>query len=150
MHLRCYEERPDVKGVAHAHPPTATGFAVAGLSIDDYSMIETVVTLGSVPLTPYGTPSTNEVSDAVAPYLKEHDAALLENHGALTVGVSAMDAYYKMETLELYAKISMNAMRLGGAREIEKRQIDKLLALRRDYYKLQGRHPGYKKYNISK
>lgn len=146
MHLRCYAEREDVNGVVHAHPPTATGYAVAGISMDEYSMIETVVALGSVPLTPYGTPSTYEVPEAIAPYLKEHDAVLLQNHGALTLGVDVLTAYYRMETLELWAKISLNAHLLGGAKEISRPNIDKLLHLRTDYYKVTGRHPGYKKY----
>ena len=81
MHLRCYKEREDVGAVVHAHPPTATGYAVAGKSLDEYSMIETVIAIGSIPLTPYGTPSTNEVPEAIAPYLKEHDVMLLQNHG---------------------------------------------------------------------
>lgn len=62
-------------------------------------MIETVLTLGSVPVTPYGTPSTYEVPEAIAPYLQEHDALLLMNHGALTVGCDLITAYYRMETL---------------------------------------------------
>lgn len=117
MHLRCYEEREDVKAVVHAHPPTATGFAVAHVPLDRYSMIETVVALGSIPITPYGTPSTYEVPNAIAPYLAKHDAVLLENHGALTVGSSLVDAYYKMETLELFAKINFTAYMLGGGQK---------------------------------
>ena len=68
MHLRCYQERPDVGAVVHAHPPVATGFACAQLPMDDYCMIETVIAVGSVPLTPYGTPSTYEVPEAITPY----------------------------------------------------------------------------------
>lgn len=147
MHLRCYQERADVGAVVHAHPPTATGYAVAGKSLDEYSMIETVVAIGSIPLTPYGTPSTQEVPDAIAPYLAEHDVMLLQNHGALTVGADLLTAYYRMETMELYAKISLNAHLLGGAKEIPGFQIDKLLDLRENYYHVSGRHPGYKKYN---
>lgn len=147
MHLRCYRERPDVGGVVHAHPPTATGYAVAGHSMNDYSMIETVIAIGSVPLTPYGTPSTNEVPDAIAPYLQEHDVLLLQNHGALTVGCDLVTAYYRMESLELLAKISLTAHLLGGAKEIPRPQIDKLLYLREHYYHVTGRHPGYKKYD---
>jgi L-fuculose-phosphate aldolase len=147
MHLRCYSERPDVNGVVHAHPPTATGYAVAGLSLDEYSMIETVLTIGSIPLTPYGTPSTMEVPDAITPYLQEHDVLLLQNHGALAVGSDVLTAYYRMETLELYAKISLTAHQLGGAKEIPEKQIDKLMELRKNYYHVTGRHPGYKKYN---
>lgn len=147
MHLRCYAERDDVGAVVHAHPPTATGYAVAGKSLDEYSMIETVIAIGSIPLTPYGTPSTNEVPDAIAPYLREHDVFLLQNHGALTVGCDLITAYYRMETLELFAKISLTAHLLGGAREIEKQEIDKLLYLREHYYHVTGKHPGYKHYN---
>lgn len=147
MHMRCYRERPDVGAVVHAHPATATGFAVAGKSMDEYSMIETVIAIGSIPLTPYGTPSTDEVPDAITPYLQDHDVMLLQNHGALTVGCDLITAYYRMETLELYAKISLVAHLLGGAKEIEKPQIEKLLYLRENYYHVTGRHPGYKKYN---
>ena len=147
MHMRCYRERPDVGAVVHAHPPTATGYAVAGKSMDEYSMIETVIAIGSIPLTPYGTPSTDEVPEAITPYLPDHDVMLLQNHGALTVGCDLITAYYRMETLELYAKISLTAHLLGGAQEIEKPQIDKLMDLRQNYYKVSGRHPGYKKYN---
>ena len=147
MHLRCYRERPDVGAVVHAHPPTATGFAVAGKSLDKYSMIETVIAIGSIPLTPYGTPSTDEVPEAITPYLAEHDVMLLQNHGALTVGCDLITAYYRMETLELFAKISLVAELLGGAKEIPMPEIDKLLYLRENYYNVTGKHPGYKKYN---
>ena len=145
MHLRCYQEREDVGAVLHAHPPVATGFAVAHQSLDDYSMIETVIALGSIPLTPYGTPSTYEVPEAIAPYLKEHDAMLLANHGALTVGADVLTAYYRMETLELFAKITLNARLLGGAKEISRENIDRLISMR-EGYGVTGKHPGYKKY----
>ena len=115
MHLRCYKEREDVGAVLHAHPPVATGYAVANVPLDEYSMIETVIAIGSIPVTPYGTPSTYEVPDAIAPYLGEHDVVLLQNHGALSVGADLLTAYYRMETLELFAKISLNAHLLGGA-----------------------------------
>lgn len=146
MHLRCYKEREDVGAVLHAHPPVATGYAVAHKALDEYSMIETVIALGSIPVTPYGTPSTYEVPDAIAPYLAEHDAVLLMNHGALTVGADLLTAYYRMETLELFAKISLNAELLGGAKEISRENIDRLIGMR-EGYGVTGRHPGYKKYN---
>lgn len=145
MHLRCYKERTDVGAVLHAHPPVATGYAVANKPLDEYSMIETVIALGSIPVTPYGTPSTYEVPDRIAPYLGEHDALLLQNHGALTVGADLITAYYRMETLELFAKISLNAYLLGGAKEISRENIDRLISMR-EGYQVTGRHPGYKKY----
>ncbi len=145
MHLRCYQEREDVGAVLHAHPPVATGYAVANRPLDEYSMIETVIALGSVPVTPYGTPSTEEVPEAIAPYLEEHDALLLQNHGALTMGTDVITAYYRMETLELFAQISLNAHLLGGAQEISRENIDRLISMR-EGYGVTGRHPGYKKY----
>lgn len=145
MHFRCYEERDDVGAVVHAHPPAATGFAVAHVPLDRYTMIESVITIGSVPVTPYGTPSTHEVPDAITPYLQEHDVMLLENHGALAVGCDLITAYYRMETLELWAKISINATILGGEKEISPENIERLCRMRADY-KVTGRHPGYKHY----
>ena len=145
MHLRCYKEREDVGAVVHAHPPTATGYAVAHLDMDRYTMIETVIAIGSIPVTPYGTPSTYEVPDAIAPYLQEHDVLLLENHGALTVGSDLITAYYRMETLELYAKISLTAHLLGGEKEISEKNINRLIGMRKGYG-VTGRHPGFKRY----
>ena len=108
-------------------------------------MIETVIAIGSIPITPYGTPSTYEVPDSIAPYLQEHDVLLLENHGALTVGADLITAYYRMETLELYAKISLTAHLLGGEKEISRKNIDRLIGMRKDYG-VSGRHPGFKRY----
>ena len=147
MHMRCYRERPDIGAVLHAHPPVATGFAVAGKSLDEYSMIETVIAMGSIPLTPYGTPSTEEVPEAIAPYLADHDAFLLQNHGALTVGCDVVTAYYRMESLEQFAKVSLVAQLLGGAKELSRENIHRLIDLRENYYHVPGRHPGYRKYS---
>ena len=107
-------------------------------------MIEDVAAIGAVPLTPYGTPSTPEVPDAIEPYLNDHDVMLLENHGALTVGSDVITAYYRMECLELCAKITINAIILGCCYDIDRKNIDKLINLR-SYYKITGKHPGYRK-----
>ena len=146
MHLRCYGRRDDVFSVVHAHPPGATGFAVAHRPMDMYNMIEDVAVIGSVPLTPYGTPSTSEVPDAIEPYLEEHDVMLLTNHGALAVGADVYTAFYRMESLELWAKITINAEILGGSKDIDRENIQKLIDLR-SFYRVTGRHPGYKKYS---
>lgn len=145
MHLRCYADRKDVNAVVHAHPPTATGFAVANIHMDRYTVVETIIAIGSIPVTPYGTPSTEEVPEAIAPYLQDHDVLLLQNHGALTMGADLMTAYYRMETLELYAKISLTAHLLGGERELPKKDIDTLIGMRENY-KVTGKHPGFKRY----
>ena len=138
MHLRCYEKRADVNAVVHAHPPAATGFAVAHRPMDMYNMIEDVAAIGAVPLTPYGTPSTTEVPDAIEPYLNDHDVMLLENHGASTPD-------YLIKTLELLAKLTINAIILGGSYDMHRNNIDNLINLR-SYYKITGKHPGYRKF----
>jgi len=144
MHLRCYKDRDDVGAVLHAHPPTATGYAVANIPLDEYSMIETVIAIGAIPVVPYGTPSTEEVPNGIAPYLNKHDVLLLQNHGALSMGIDLLTAYYRMETLELFAKISLNAHLLGGARPITDENIHRLIGMRKDYG-VTGKHPGYDK-----
>lgn len=141
MHMRVYKERPDVMAVVHAHPPTATGFAIAGIALDKYTMPEAVISLGEIPLTAYGTPSTDEIPNAVSKYLQNHDAFLLQNHGALTVGNSLLNAYFKMETLEFFAKISLVARQLGNENEFTCDQIEKLLDVRKKM-KIPGKHPG--------
>lgn len=149
MHLKCYQDRDDVGAVVHAHPPVATGFALANIPLDSYSLIETAIAIGSVPITPFGTPSTDEVPNAIAPYLPEHDVLLLQNHGALAVGSDLITAYYRMESLELCAKTTFYArMLLGGKQEeeIERDTLERLFSMRTNY-KVTGKHPGYKKYS---
>lgn len=146
MHLRCYADREDVNAVVHAHPPTATGFAIANIPLDKYTMPEAIISLGSVPIAEYGTPSTLEVPNAVAKWLPEHDVMLLQNHGALSVGIDLITAYYRMECLELFAKTSLVAIQLGGEKELNRAQIEGCLELRKKF-KFTGRHPGYKKFS---
>src|SRR3954447_26200398 len=133
MHLEVYRQRPDAKAVVHAHPPTATGFAVAGIPLDRAVLAEVVTTLGSVPIAEYATPSTKELPDAVRQYVKAHDGMLLANHGALTLGSDLFGAYYKMETIEHFAKISLVARLLGGERLLSRQEVDRLQGLRGKY-----------------
>jgi L-fuculose-phosphate aldolase len=133
MHLEVYRHRPDVNAVVHAHPPTATGFAVAGIPLDRAVLAEVVTTLGSVPIADYATPSTRELPDAVRKYVKAHDGMLLANHGALTLGGDLFGAYYKMETIEHFAKISLVARMLGGERLLSREEVSRLQGLRGMY-----------------
>jgi L-fuculose-phosphate aldolase len=133
MHLEVYRQRPDAKAVVHAHPPTATGFAVAGIPLDRAVLAEVVTTLGSVPIAEYATPSTKELPEAVRKYVKAHDGMLLANHGALTLGADLFGAYYKMETIEHFAKISLVARLLGGERLLSRQEVDRLQGLRGMY-----------------
>jgi L-fuculose-phosphate aldolase len=133
MHLEVYRQRPDVRAVVHAHPATATGFAVAGIPLDRAVLAEVLTTLGSIPIAEYATPSTAELPDAVRKYIKAHDGMLLANHGALTVGPDVFAAYYKMETIEHFAKISLVARMLGRENLITRQEVDRLQGLRGTY-----------------
>jgi L-fuculose-phosphate aldolase len=133
MHLEVYRLRPDVRAVVHAHPPIATGFAVAGIPLDRAVLAEVLTTLGSIPIAQYATPSTAELPEAVAKYIKAHDGMLLANHGALTVGGDLFAAYYKMETIEHFAHISLVARLLGRENLIAREEVDRLQELRGTY-----------------
>jgi L-fuculose-phosphate aldolase len=130
MHLEVYRQRSDVNAVVHAHPALATGFAVAGIPLDRAVLAEVICTLGSIPIAEYATPSTQELPNAVRQYIKAHDGLLLANHGALTVGADVFAAYYKMETIEHFAKISLTARLLGGERLISQEEVLRLQSLR--------------------
>lgn len=133
MHLVAYRERPDVGSVVHAHPPLSTGFAVAGMPLDRAVLAEVVTTLGSIPIADYGTPSTTELADAVRPYVRSHDGLLLANHGALALGKDLFSAYYKMETIEHFAKISLVARQLGRENLLSREEVARLQDLRGTY-----------------
>ena len=133
MHLVVYRQRPDVGAVVHAHPPLATGFAVAGIALDRAVLAEVVTTLGSIPIAAYGTPSTRELADTVAPYVKAHDGLLLANHGALALGADLFAAYYKMETIEHFAHISLVARMLGREHLLSREEVARLQGLRGTY-----------------
>jgi len=133
MHLRIYKDRPDVNGVVHAHPPKATGFAVAGIPLTQCVLPEVIVSLGGIPLAEYGTPGTDEFYEPVLKYLQDYDAFLLQNHGALTIGPDVMGAYYKMETLEHFAHIAFTAIQLGNLGSIGKPDVQKLIDLRQRF-----------------
>lgn len=130
MHLAVYEERPDVRAVVHAHPPTATGFAVAGVELPRAALAESLQLFGCVPVAPYGTPSTAELADSVRGPVREFDALLLANHGAVTVGADPEQATERMMQLEHLARIALVAHQLGGARPLQPEQIAAISRLR--------------------
>jgi L-fuculose-phosphate aldolase len=130
MHLAVYRARPDVAAAVHAHPPTATGFGVAGLALDAPILPEMILTVGFVPLVPYGTPAGVDLQNSVAPYLGDYDAFLLANHGALTLGENLTQAYFKMESIELYARVWLTARTIGQENHLSAAEIEKLLDTR--------------------
>jgi L-fuculose-phosphate aldolase len=133
MHLLFYCLRPDVHAVVHAHPPTATGFAAAGIALDEPLVAEVVVTFGSIPLAGYGTPGTAELSSTLTPLIPEYDAILMANHGVVTCGQDLLDAYMKMEKVEHYARIVAVAKQLGATQPLNQEQVRKLMNARESY-----------------
>lgn len=133
MHLQVYKDRPDVNSVCHSHPPYATGFAVAGVPLDKCVLPEVIIALGSIPLIEYGTPGTEEFYKPVLKHLKDYDAFLLANHGALTIGKDVLNAYHKMETLEHFAHIAFVAQQIGYINTLNKDQVRKLTDQREKY-----------------
>jgi L-fuculose-phosphate aldolase len=133
MHVLIYHKRRDVGAVVHAHPPTATGFAAAGLALDRALCAELIVTLGSVPLASYETPGTPELAEALAPLVADHDAILMANHGVVTYGVDLLTAYMNMETVEHFAKIALVTHLLGTQQPLSDQHVDKLREIRTKY-----------------
>jgi L-fuculose-phosphate aldolase len=130
MHLLIYRERPEVKAVCHAHPPHGTAFAVANLAIDQPILSEVILTLGCVPLAAYGTPSTDELTEAMRPLVKHHNALLMANHGAVAYGESLWQAFDRLETLEHTARIAILSRILGGSKSLPANAIEKLINVR--------------------
>jgi L-fuculose-phosphate aldolase len=130
MHLLIYSMRPDVHSVVHAHPPTATGFAAAGVALDQALISELVITLGKVPLAKYGTPGTAELAEALRPLIPGHSAILMANHGVVAYGSSLEQAFMCMETVEHFAKIALVARTLGTPQELPADDVRKLEAIR--------------------
>jgi L-fuculose-phosphate aldolase len=133
MHLRVMKERADVKSVFHAHPPYATAHAIAGIPLAECVIPEIIIGLGSIPIAPYGTPSTAEIPDRLAPLIKDYDAWLLENHGALTAGKDPYQSYFRMESLELYAQMMYLAKGLGRVNALDQAKVQSLVNLRKQF-----------------
>ncbi len=134
MHLLIYRMREDVKAIVHAHPPTATGFAAAGIPLTEPLVCEVVMGLGCIPLARYGTPGTSELAQTLEPYVPNYDAILMSNHGVVTYGDTLEHAYMKMETVEHFAQIALVTHLLGRQQPLKDVEIEKLLLARTKYF----------------
>jgi L-fuculose-phosphate aldolase len=144
IHLDVFKNKPGINSAVHAHPPYSTAFAVAGLPLDQCIIPEIIVSLGSIPLTAYGTPSTQEIPNSIRKYLQDHNAFLMENHGAFTIGGDVYQAYYRMESMELFAKISLLAKTLGNVNNITEENVRKIIDLRSNFIKDDNGYSGCK------
>jgi L-fuculose-phosphate aldolase len=133
MHLTIYNMRPDVRAVVHAHPPVSTGWATAGRALNQALLPEVIIGLGCVPLADYGLPGTPALTDPMLPYIPKYDAIMLANHGSVCYSDEVFKAYFKMETVEHYARIALVAELLGGANVLPRAEVDKLLDSRTRY-----------------
>jgi L-fuculose-phosphate aldolase len=134
MHLLIYRTRPDIKAIVHAHPPTATGFAAAGMALTEPLVCEVVMGLGCIPLARYGTPGTSELAQTLEPFVPHYDAILMSNHGVVTYGDTIEHAYMKMETVEHFAQIALVTHLLGRQQPLTGVDIEKLLLARTKYF----------------
>jgi L-fuculose-phosphate aldolase len=134
MHLLIYRLRPDVRAIVHAHPPTATGFAAAGMALTEPLVCEVVMGLGGIPLARYGTPGTSELTQSLEPFIPDYDAILMSNHGVVTYGDTLEHAYMKMETVEHFAEIALVTHLLGRQQPLKEVEIEKLLLARTRYF----------------
>ena len=133
IHIEAYKRRDDIRAVVHAHPPVCTGYAVANIPLNFKTLPEVIITLGRIPLAEYGTPSTTELSNSISELIICHDAILLANHGAMTVGKDVMEAYYNMERVEMFANISLVAQQVGGMKPLSEPDVRKLEDLREEF-----------------
>src|SRR5258708_26287120 len=118
--------RRAIKAVVHALPPVSTGYATAGRTLNLALLPEVVIGLGCVPLADYGLPGTPALTEPMLPFIPKYDAILMANHGAVCYGEDVHKAYYKMETMEHFARISLVAELLGGAKALPRAEVDKL------------------------
>ena len=142
MHLRAYRENEALRSVCHAHPPICTSFAVAGIPLDSPILAEAVITLGDVPIAPYAELGTEAVPNAIAPYCHTHNGVLLANHGVVTWAEEPYAAYYRLESMEHYAKILLITDKLlGRQNQLSDEQIERLIAMREKFGVRQGGVP---------
>lgn len=129
MHLTCYQERPDIEAVVHAHPTMCVAFSLAGVKLAKCLLPEVVFTLGSIPTAEYAPPSTEEVPASIRKFIKDFDAIILERHGSVTVGKTVYDAYNTLERMEHVAEMTYHARQIGNIKPLTDQQIDRLQAI---------------------
>lgn len=126
MHLACYDARPDVNAIVHAHPPISIAFTIAGVSMAHCVLPEVVLTLGTVPTLPYATTGTTELADLVGKAAKNYDALLMDRHGAVCMGTDLLEAFCRLETMEHTALITKLARDMGSVKTLPSEEAVRL------------------------
>ena len=129
MHLACYDVRPDVRAVVHTHPPISIAFTIAGQTMARCVLPEVVLTLGTVPTVDYETTGTHDLADKIRPYVRHHDAILMDRHGAVCLGTSLFEAFCRLEIMEHTALITKTARDMGRVRELPSDESAKLRSM---------------------
>ncbi len=113
-HIAVYRNRPDVNAVLHTHQPYASGLTLINRSIPPL-FDEQVANLGNVvEIVPYGISGSRELTDGIsAAVANECNAYLLQNHGALCLGITAAQAALNAELLEKVARAYCYALSTG-------------------------------------
>ena len=133
LHVTCYERRPDVNAVVHAHPPNCVAASVAGVDLTKPVVPEVVFTLGAIPTTPYGTPGGEGSCRVIRDYVDTYDAILLDRHGVVTQDGDLEGAYMKMEKAENAAEVHMKARQVGIVRVLPRDEVERLKEMGKKY-----------------
>jgi L-fuculose-phosphate aldolase len=135
MHTGIYRARPQVDAVVHTHSRFATTLACLGLEIPPvHYMLTTLSEDGRIPLAPYATYGTEELAGYASESLGEsRNACLLQNHGTITVGESAEEAFSRTVVLEEMAEVYYRARLAGEPVFLSPEQVEEVATKITDY-----------------
>ncbi|MCL1919171.1 MAG: class II aldolase/adducin family protein [Peptococcaceae bacterium] len=107
FHRGIYSVRPDVQAVVHGHSAYATAYVMAAGQLPVVT-VEARLGLGSIGIVDYAPPGSEELAAKVTEVFREEEmrAAILCDHGFITVGDSLKPAYYLADILEENAKVA--------------------------------------------
>ena len=126
MHLEVYKQRPDLRAVIHCHPIFATALTVAGLEFPVDVLPEVMQNLKGIPITAYARPSSYENAEVIRPWIRDHDAILLRQHGSLTAGRNLDEALIHLERIEHVAEVFWRASISGHVNRIPPNELERL------------------------
>ncbi len=123
FHLGLVNLRPDIFSVVHTHSIHATTVACLGLELPPIHYL--IGHAGhKVPLAPYATFGSRELSRHILETMGEGNAVLMANHGMVGVGSTIQNAYAVAEMVEFVSQLYLQARASGdpvilGCNEME-------------------------------